>query len=120
VADLIVALGAGSATVAGHDWGGALAWLLAMQHPEHVERLVVLNAPYPIRFLKRACVAPAAAAQLVHARIPAPVAARPAGGGPALVCGPSVVGHRRIGVMARSIQQPRRADRELAGPARTR
>jgi epoxide hydrolase 4 len=37
VADLIVALGAGSATVAGHDWGGALAWLLAMQHPEHVE-----------------------------------------------------------------------------------
>ncbi len=52
VADLIVALGAGSAAVAGHDWGGALAWLLAMQHPERVERLVVLNAPHPIRFLK--------------------------------------------------------------------
>jgi pimeloyl-ACP methyl ester carboxylesterase len=30
VADLIVALGAGSAAVAGHDWGGGLAWLLAM------------------------------------------------------------------------------------------
>jgi pimeloyl-ACP methyl ester carboxylesterase len=52
VADLIVALGAGSAAVAGHDWGGALAWLLAMQHPERVERLVVLNAPHPNRFLK--------------------------------------------------------------------
>ena len=52
VADLIVALGADSAAVAGHDWGGALAWLLAMQHPERVERLVVLNAPHPIRFLK--------------------------------------------------------------------
>jgi epoxide hydrolase 4 len=52
VADLIVALGAGSAAVAGHDWGGGLAWLLAMQHPERVERLVVLNAPHPIRFLK--------------------------------------------------------------------
>jgi epoxide hydrolase 4 len=52
VADLIVALGAGSAAVAGHDWGGALAWLLAMQHPERVERLVVLNAPHPVRFLK--------------------------------------------------------------------
>src|SRR5215207_7978363 len=52
VADLIVALGAGSATVAGHDWGGGLAWLLAMQHPERVQRLVVLNAPHPIRFLK--------------------------------------------------------------------
>src|SRR5215217_4691096 len=52
VADLIVALGADSAAVAGHDWGGGLAWLLAMQHPELVERLVVLNAPHPIRFLK--------------------------------------------------------------------
>jgi epoxide hydrolase 4 len=52
VADLIVALGAGSAAVAGHDWGGGLAWLLAMHHPERVERLVVLNAPHPIRFLK--------------------------------------------------------------------
>jgi pimeloyl-ACP methyl ester carboxylesterase len=52
MADLIVALGAGSAAVAGHDWGGGLAWLLAMHHPERVERLVVLNAPQPIRFLK--------------------------------------------------------------------
>jgi pimeloyl-ACP methyl ester carboxylesterase len=47
MADLIVALGAGSAAVAGHDWGGALAWLLAMHHPERVQRLVVLNAPIP-------------------------------------------------------------------------
>jgi pimeloyl-ACP methyl ester carboxylesterase len=52
VADLIGAVGAGSATVAGHDWGGGLAWLLAMHRPERVERLVVLNAPHPIRFLK--------------------------------------------------------------------
>ena len=52
VADLIVALGAGSAAVAGHDWGGGLAWLLAIQHPERIERLVVLNAPHPIRLLK--------------------------------------------------------------------
>jgi pimeloyl-ACP methyl ester carboxylesterase len=51
VADLIGALGAGSAAVAGHDWGGALAWLLAMHHPERIQRLVVLNAPHPIRFL---------------------------------------------------------------------
>src|SRR5512133_1701291 len=52
VADLVVALGAGSAAVAGHDWGGGLAWLLAIQHPERIERLVVLNAPHPIRLLK--------------------------------------------------------------------
>jgi epoxide hydrolase 4 len=48
---LIGAVGAGSATVAGHDWGGGLAWLLAVHHPERVQRLVVLNAPHPIRFL---------------------------------------------------------------------
>jgi pimeloyl-ACP methyl ester carboxylesterase len=52
VADLIDALGAGSASVAGHDWGGAVAWLVAMLHPQRVQRLVVLNAPHPIRFLK--------------------------------------------------------------------
>ncbi len=52
VAELIVALGAASAAVAGHDWGGGLAWLLAMHHPERVQRLIVLNAPHPIRFLK--------------------------------------------------------------------
>jgi epoxide hydrolase 4 len=52
VADLIVALGASSAAVAGHDWGGGLAWLLAMHHPERIQRLVVLNAPHPVRFLK--------------------------------------------------------------------
>src|SRR5829696_2535312 len=48
VADLIVALGADSAAVAGHDWGGVLAWLVAMHHLERVQRLVVLNAPHPI------------------------------------------------------------------------
>jgi pimeloyl-ACP methyl ester carboxylesterase len=58
VADLILALGADSAAVAGHDWGGALAWLLAMQHPERVERLVVLNAPHPSAS-SGACAAPA-------------------------------------------------------------
>jgi pimeloyl-ACP methyl ester carboxylesterase len=52
VADLIVALGAGSTAVARHDWGGALAWLLATHHPKRVQRLVVLNAPHPLRFLK--------------------------------------------------------------------
>jgi epoxide hydrolase 4 len=52
MADLIAALGADSAAVAGHDWGGGLAWLVAMHHPKRVQRLVVLNAPHPLRFLK--------------------------------------------------------------------
>ena len=39
------------AVVAGHDWGGAIAWNFAMRHPEAVDRLIVLNAPHPQRFL---------------------------------------------------------------------
>lgn len=35
-----------SATIIGHDWGGAVAWSLAMYRPELVERLVTLNLPH--------------------------------------------------------------------------
>ena len=47
VRGLIRALGAESAMVVGHDWGGSVAWTLAMNHPEVVDRLVVLNAAHP-------------------------------------------------------------------------
>jgi pimeloyl-ACP methyl ester carboxylesterase len=36
-----------SATVVGHDWGGALSWLLAIISPQVVDRLVILNMPHP-------------------------------------------------------------------------
>jgi pimeloyl-ACP methyl ester carboxylesterase len=49
VRDLISWLGAESAVVVGHDWGGSVAWTLAMNHPEVVERLVILNAAHPRR-----------------------------------------------------------------------
>jgi pimeloyl-ACP methyl ester carboxylesterase len=32
-----------------HDWGGYASFLLAMDHPERVERLVVLDVPPPVR-----------------------------------------------------------------------
>lgn len=35
-----------SATIVGHDWGGAVAWTLAMTKPELVDRLVILNLPH--------------------------------------------------------------------------
>ena len=33
-----------------HDWGGALAWGLAAQHPELLSRLIVINSPHPGTF----------------------------------------------------------------------
>src|SRR5580765_3055021 len=49
VAELIAERGAARACIAGHDWGGAVAWATAMHHPEVVERLAILNAPHPQR-----------------------------------------------------------------------
>ncbi len=40
-------LGRQRAVVVGHDWGGMVAWTLAMTRPELVERLVIVNLPHP-------------------------------------------------------------------------
>jgi epoxide hydrolase 4 len=47
VAAVIRARGQERATVVGHDWGGAVAWQLAMTQPEMVGKLIVLNLPHP-------------------------------------------------------------------------
>jgi pimeloyl-ACP methyl ester carboxylesterase len=52
VAGLIAHAGYDKAHVVGHDWGGAIAWALAMRNPEVVDRLVVLNAPHPAAFIR--------------------------------------------------------------------
>ena len=44
---LLDAEGIESATVIGHDWGGWIAWLLALEHPHRVERFVALDIPRP-------------------------------------------------------------------------
>ncbi len=51
------ALGIDRFTVIGHDWGGAIAWLVALMGGPidkggngRVERLVILNAPHPLKF----------------------------------------------------------------------
>jgi epoxide hydrolase 4 len=46
VAALIRHLGHERAMVVGHDWGGAIAWAIAIARPALVERLVVLNSPH--------------------------------------------------------------------------
>lgn len=36
-----------SAVVVGHDWGGAIAWNIAMMAPDAIDLLVILNLPHP-------------------------------------------------------------------------
>lgn len=53
VADLIAladALELERFTLLGHDWGGAIAWLAALKHPDRIARLVIANAPHPFIF----------------------------------------------------------------------
>jgi pimeloyl-ACP methyl ester carboxylesterase len=49
---LIAHLGETRAHIVGHDWGGAIAWLLAIEHPEAVRSLAVCNLPHPAIFQK--------------------------------------------------------------------
>lgn len=51
IRDLIRERGADSAFLAGHDWGAVVAWATAMNHPEVVKRLAILNVPHPRRML---------------------------------------------------------------------
>jgi pimeloyl-ACP methyl ester carboxylesterase len=49
---LIHELGYESAILVGHDWGGTVAWTTAMNHPEVVERLAILDAAHPRKLQK--------------------------------------------------------------------
>jgi len=46
----IRALGEREADIVGHDWGGIIAWALAIRSPDVVRRLAILNAPHPGTF----------------------------------------------------------------------
>lgn len=39
--------------LAGHDWGGAVAWWYAMHHEQHLASLSILNLPHPLAFLSK-------------------------------------------------------------------
>ena len=52
VRELIHVMGRERAILAAHDWGGAVAWRFAMDYPEMVDKLIVMNAPHPVAFAR--------------------------------------------------------------------
>ena len=53
VEELIDAAGATSVLLAGHDWGGEIAWMTALKQRVHLSGLVIINAPHPAIFASR-------------------------------------------------------------------
>jgi epoxide hydrolase 4 len=49
VEELLNVAGVEKAIIVGHDWGALVAWRFAMNYPERVEKLVILNVPHPAR-----------------------------------------------------------------------
>ena len=47
VAALIEKLGRGHCVLVGHDWGGSVAWAVAIARPDLVDKLIIVNAPHP-------------------------------------------------------------------------
>ncbi len=49
---LIAHLGYERCVLVGHDWGGVVAWVFAMMHPNSLTKLVIINAPHPAIFAR--------------------------------------------------------------------
>lgn len=47
VAAVIKSLGKDKAIIVGHDWGGLVAWQVALNLPQMTEKLIILNLPHP-------------------------------------------------------------------------
>jgi pimeloyl-ACP methyl ester carboxylesterase len=69
VAAVIHDLGRDRATMVGHDWGGAIAWLFAILEPGMTERLVVLQTPHPRGLFRELRTNPQQLANSAYARI---------------------------------------------------
>jgi pimeloyl-ACP methyl ester carboxylesterase len=48
VIGLIDAAGRERAILVGHDWGAAVAWWVANNYPERLDKLVIINVPHPL------------------------------------------------------------------------
>jgi pimeloyl-ACP methyl ester carboxylesterase len=68
VAAVIRHFGRQKAIVVGHDWGGAIAWQVALNLPEIVEKLVILNLPHPNGMSRELATNPAQQKNSAYAR----------------------------------------------------
>ena len=52
IAALIVIEGGHLDALVAHDWGGAVAWNMAASQPHLMNKLVIINSPHPITFVR--------------------------------------------------------------------
>lgn len=52
VQELLNAAGVEKAILVGHDWGALVAWRFAMDYPERLHKLVIMNVPHPGQYHK--------------------------------------------------------------------
>lgn len=50
ITQLIAHLGYTRCVMVAHDWGGAVAWNIAITHPEMLSKLIIINATHPYTF----------------------------------------------------------------------
>ena len=52
VREVIRASGRETAMIVGHDLGGSVAWQTAMDYPDIVDKLIIMNSPHPAAFAR--------------------------------------------------------------------
>ncbi len=61
-------IGKDKAIVIGHDWGGAIPWMFAINLPALTERLIILNCPHPNGIIRELAHNPQQQEQSAYAR----------------------------------------------------
>ncbi|GAB1604936.1 epoxide hydrolase 4-like [Argonauta hians] len=50
VCEVVKALGYKECVLVGHDWGAAIAWNTAINYPQIISKLIIMNCPHPLAF----------------------------------------------------------------------
>ena len=61
-------LGEEKAIIVGHDWGGFVAWYVAMTYPEMTDKLIICNLPHPRGLARELATNPQQASNSQYAR----------------------------------------------------